>query len=865
MAPTGSPQMGEHVPSPAVRPGMVSLVKGGMEAVLLLMITASPWVYGAVHPAFEFLLNVGLALLLALWGVRMVLEGEFTWQKCPVALCLAGLFLLGIWQTTSLPRSVLDWLSPATAQLYDQLLPSSPEILPMGMDDSTGPAPAGSTISLYPGATRKQTLRLLAIFLVFAVVRNNLVSVSVLRRLAVACVINGLFLALFAFVQFATSPRNMLYWTYPSMGYVFGPFICRNHFPFYLNLCIGLGVGLLLSTNTRGARNEEGADAHGMAPRSSVLAPLFRLLHHPAALWIAAALSLMVASVALSLSRGGLFALVGGLTACLLLRGLTTRRPFRPGLSLLIGGLAVAFMGGLAVALASWFGYQPIKARLGTVWEGEAFAGRLPVWSRVWPLAGEFPLFGTGFATFEQIEPMRRQLAVDGDHDANVVWEHAHNEYLEILVEGGLIGLSLGLLAIGLVYWLGYRALRRREGHSSAGLIFGALLSCTTMVIHNFVDFGLHVPAIALLTTVLCAQLAGLGSQDQDLGRRHGAHAIASGSQSYRLRFGGLAPFLGALTCLGLGWLLCAASWRNHRVDLLKIAATRANANTNLDGQKNRLGFLEKAAALDPEDAYLLLEMGQVRIGIYEKHPKENRALLLPALRDHLLARNACPFMPYGQLAIAAYRHKLVQADSRTVYLARAQLLAPCDPEIWYLSGLQELSANEKGLAGECWRHCLELSESYLVEILTRASSSFSSDELIRMVLPQRPELLLTAATRLYPEDEPGRKPFLQHALDLLAAQPGPLTGKDLRAKARVHQSLGQTAAMMAAYEALLALEPYETNWRLEFARILYDQGRLIDARRELLIVLDQQPQNTQARDMLTIVTRDLRDILERR
>src|SRR5271156_2001230 len=124
----------ERLPSAADRSMMVCLVKGGMEATLLFMITASPWVYGAVHPGFEFLLDVGIALLLALWAVRMLLEGQFTWQKCPVAVCLAGLFLLGVWQATSLPRPVLDWLSPAAVRTYEQFLPSSAEELPIKVD-----------------------------------------------------------------------------------------------------------------------------------------------------------------------------------------------------------------------------------------------------------------------------------------------------------------------------------------------------------------------------------------------------------------------------------------------------------------------------------------------------------------------------------------------------------------------------------------------------------------------------------------------------------------------------------------------------------------------------------------------------------
>ena len=117
----------------------VRLLRGAMEVIVLLMVCLAPWAYGARHPGFEFLLYAALAALLALWGARMVLEGQFTWEKCPVALCLAGLFLTGLWQLTPLPRSLLSGVSPATARLYGELLPSRPEPAP-GLGQGDAPA-----------------------------------------------------------------------------------------------------------------------------------------------------------------------------------------------------------------------------------------------------------------------------------------------------------------------------------------------------------------------------------------------------------------------------------------------------------------------------------------------------------------------------------------------------------------------------------------------------------------------------------------------------------------------------------------------------------------------------------------------------
>ena len=235
--PTASPATGNS--------GLAGRLPVIMEMVLLTMIAFAPWVYGAGPPGFEFLLDAGVSLLVVLWGLRMLLAGEVSWTKCPVSLCLAGLFVLGMWQVTPLGPTVLGYISPATERLYEELLPREPEHL--SREDGTATFASGSTLSLYPHATRQQLVRLLAVFLVFAVVRNNLGSTACLRRLAIVAFVNGALLSLFALLQFFSSPPDLLYWTYPTEGRVFGPFMYRNHYACYMNLCIGMGLGLLWS------------------------------------------------------------------------------------------------------------------------------------------------------------------------------------------------------------------------------------------------------------------------------------------------------------------------------------------------------------------------------------------------------------------------------------------------------------------------------------------------------------------------------------------------------------------------------------------------------------------------------------------
>ena len=120
----------------------------------------------------------------------------------------------------------------------------------------------------------------------------------------------------------------------------------------------------------------------------------------------------------------------------------------------------------LAIALVCWFGYDQVATRLATLRDGVPLRERRPAfWARALPLVRDFPVWGTGCGTYEFVDMLYRSDAVDSD----MVVDHAHNDYLEMLVEGGLAQLIPGVLAIVLVFRLGLRAVRDLEGESRPG------------------------------------------------------------------------------------------------------------------------------------------------------------------------------------------------------------------------------------------------------------------------------------------------------------------------------------------------------------------------------------------------------------
>ena len=98
---------------------------------------------------------------------------------------------------------------------------------------------------------------------------------------------------------------------------------------------------------------------------------------------------------------------------------------------------------------------------------------------------------------------------------------HAHNEWLQLRIEYGRLGLLLGAVFFAVHIAAGWRnALRMaREAGAMAllpqgttlGLCVGALGAFAAQGMHAVFDYGLHVPAVALLSALGAGWLAGAG------------------------------------------------------------------------------------------------------------------------------------------------------------------------------------------------------------------------------------------------------------------------------------------------------------------------------------------------------------------
>lgn len=297
---------------------------------------------------------------------------------------------------------------------------------------------------------------------------------------------NGFVLAAFGLVQLAAG-RNSIYGirSAPSAE-IFASFIYRNHAAAYFNLVLAVVIALALHT----LRRRSGAGGHGPA----ILYCLFALT--------------ALAAVVLSFSLAGAVLLLAGGT---LLAGVTlvrfrreiARRPIR-----WISVVAALVLAGAVGTFAAASGGTPLREHLRIKLEGgarQSLRSRLLADRRGLEMFGDRPLLGWGAGCFRYgfTKYQHRELEITGTGLARHFWEHLHNDWLEILIELGVIGaapLVVVLAAAG-----GF--LVRRRFWRQPFLLWG-VAGLGVLGVHALIDFPLQNPAVLFTASCVLGLLA---------------------------------------------------------------------------------------------------------------------------------------------------------------------------------------------------------------------------------------------------------------------------------------------------------------------------------------------------------------------
>jgi hypothetical protein len=155
------------------------------------------------------------------------------------------------------------------------------------------------------------------------------------------------------------------------------------------------------------------------------------------------------------------------------------------------------------VLIIAWLGATPVVERI-LSFKAEItsryYGGRLPIWQGTFGIIKDNPIFGTGIGTFNYIFPKYQPVEIIAKH-----YTYAHSDFLELLSEIGIAGFSLFVICgIWVAIYL-FRRFRERHDPWVTGLSVCAFGSLASIFIHSFTDFNLHIPANAVLLSVILA------------------------------------------------------------------------------------------------------------------------------------------------------------------------------------------------------------------------------------------------------------------------------------------------------------------------------------------------------------------------
>jgi O-antigen ligase len=324
--------------------------------------------------------------------------------------------------------------------------------------------------SAYPYVTWDQALLFVAYGLLLFLAGQIVSTEEFARMFATAIALFGSAVALFAVIQDFTA-NGAVYWIIQPQerSLIFGPYVNRNHY-----------AGLM----------------EMLTPIPLVIAVLCDFTPGKRALMAFAAV-LMGSTVFLSLSRGGMMAF--GVELLLLgiyfLRGRETRRAAIPL------GIACTLMFGFML----WVGAQHIFQRISSIEPiGLSNETRLTVATDSLRMIAERPLLGWGLGVFPIVYPQYQSF-----YSAKLM-NAAHDDYVQAAVEIGLVGFTILLWFVYRLYAGTLRVLRDSPVNIASALRLGALVSCTGLLAHGFVDFNFQIPANAALW---CA-LAGIAASE---------------------------------------------------------------------------------------------------------------------------------------------------------------------------------------------------------------------------------------------------------------------------------------------------------------------------------------------------------------
>lgn len=374
------------------------------------------------------------------------------------------------------------------------------QLLPLGL------GPVDGRISVDPFATRNYLFSTLTYFGAWLLVLFTVDSQRRARVLTLTVLGSGIAQALFAVALHAARAKYFLFdadfvhgvraqGTYPNPDHLAG----------YMELCLSAAVGYLLA---RFAAADAPTDPSW---RGQLVRALRFLLSTKMVVRMLSVV--MVVALVMTHSRMGNVAFF---TAMLVGAGViaaTCLKMRKPALWLLASMIVVDIL-----VIGQWVGIDRVAERLantvqagaGSIDDADELRGtpvrredslqqRLQIPGMALAMVQERPMLGFGGGTFAFAFPPYKVEPLPYN------WDFAHNDYVQVAAEMGLVGLgcwlTIGIASCAFALW----TLRKRQSPEALGAGAAVILASISIGLHSMVDFNLHVPSNAVTFVVILA------------------------------------------------------------------------------------------------------------------------------------------------------------------------------------------------------------------------------------------------------------------------------------------------------------------------------------------------------------------------
>jgi O-antigen ligase len=287
----------------------------------------------------------------------------------------------------------------------------------------------------------------------------------------------GFIFAFFAILQGILSPTKIFGIYERQFATPYGTFVNRHNFAAYMEMALALPLAMVMAG---GVRRD------------------MRLL-------FLTAVSLMAVALVLSGSRGGLVALLAELIVLALMTARTSgRRSFV--LKLALAAVLVAAVVGGAIFVG---GESSLTRIAETASSKDVTTSRTQIWATtLLVIAGNLP-FGTGLGALGvAYTPVDKMSGLERV-------EQAHNDYLQVVSDAGIVGLIIGGVFLYLLIRTAVRNIRR-QNDLRRSVSIGAAAGIFAILVHSIFDFVLHTTAVSVLFLVLVALLSAAGRKYDD-------------------------------------------------------------------------------------------------------------------------------------------------------------------------------------------------------------------------------------------------------------------------------------------------------------------------------------------------------------